>query len=72
MKIEPDLEPIKEPSDGRRAKITGTSAQNKKKGKGRGNNPRLTKKRDGIKDPDLLRELKDGAQLISYHSTDPL
>ena len=48
-KIEPELEPIKEPSNGRKAKITGTSAQNQKKGKGRGNNPRLTKKRDEIR-----------------------
>ena len=48
VKIEPELEPIKEPSDGRKATITGTGAK-KKKAKGRGNNARLTKKRDEIK-----------------------
>ena len=69
-KIEPELEPIKEPSNGRKAKITGLG--NKIKAKGRGNNPRLTKKRDEIKDANLIRELKDGAQLTSYYSTDPL
>ena len=58
-KIEPELEPIKEPSDGRRTKITGTG--HKKKAKGKGNNPRLKNKRNEIRDADLLRELKDGA-----------
>lgn len=70
-KIEPELEPIKEPSDGRQPRITGTGAK-KRTAKGKGNNPRL-KQRDEIKDPDLIRELKDGAELISYHSSnDPL
>jgi hypothetical protein len=67
-KVEPELEPIKEPSDGRQAKIQGVM----KKKKARGNNPRLKTTRDEIKDPDLIRELKDGAQLLSYSSTDPL
>jgi len=68
-KVESELEPIKELSDGRQAKIQGMGP--KKKGK-RGNNPRIKKTRDEIKDPDLIREMKDGAQLISYSSTDPL
>lgn len=67
-KVEPELKTIKEPSDGRQAKVQGIG---RKKNKGRGNNPRI-KTRDEIKDPDLIRELKDGAQLISYSSSDPL
>ena len=72
-KIEPELEPIKEPSnDGRKTKIIGTGHNKKKrKRKGRGNNPRI-KTSDEIKDPDLLRELKDGAVLVSYSSTDSI
>jgi hypothetical protein len=56
-RVEPELELIKEPSDGRQAKIQGTG--NKKKGI-RGANPRIKPTRDEIKDPDLIRELKDG------------
>jgi hypothetical protein len=41
----------------------------KRKNNGRGNNPRI-KTRDDIKDEDLKRELKDGAQLVSYSSSD--
>ena len=37
----------------------------------RGHNARI-KQRDEIKDEDLRRELKEGAQLISYSSTDPI
>jgi len=69
-KVEPELEPIKEPSDGKQAKIQGI--EKKRKAKGRGNNPRIKTTRDEIKDPDLIRELKDGAQLISYSSSDPV
>ena len=73
-KVEPELAPIKEASiDDRRAKITGTGADKKKrKGNTRGNNPRLRIKRDDINDPDLIRELKDGAVLLSYSSSEPL
>jgi hypothetical protein len=42
----------------------------RKKGK-RGSNPRI-KTRDDIKDEDLKRELREGAQLISYSSSNPL
>ena len=70
-KIEPELEPIKEPSNGTKVKIRGTGDK-KRKAKGRGNNPRIKNKRDEIKDPDLIRELKDGAVLLSYSSSDPL
>jgi len=69
-KIEPELEPIKEPSIGKQAKIVG-SGSNKRKTRGRGNNPRI-KTRDEINDPDLLLELKDGAILESYSSSEPL
>lgn len=48
-----------------------TNGVGKRKNKGRGNNPRI-KTRDDIKDEDLKRELRDGAVLISYSSSDPL
>jgi transcription elongation factor Elf1 len=70
VKVEPDLDSVKVLSDGKQGKIQGI--EKKRKVKGRGNNPRLKTTRDEIKDPDLIRELKDGAQLISYYSTDPL
>jgi len=68
VKVEPELEPIKEPSDGKQGKIQSVT---RKKRTGRGNNPRI-RQRDEIKDPDLIREIKDGAQLISYSSSDSL
>jgi hypothetical protein len=68
VKVEPELEPIKEPSDGKQGKIQSVT---RKKRTGRGNNPRI-RQRDEIKDPDLMREIKDGAQLISYSSSDSL
>lgn len=64
VKVKPELEPIKEPSDGKQGKIQSVT---RKKRTGRGNNPRI-RQRDEIKDPDLIREIKDGAQLISYSS----
>jgi hypothetical protein len=39
---------------------------------GRGQNPGLKASKWEIKDEELQRELKDGAQLISYSSSDPL
>ena len=68
VKVEPDLDSVKALSDDRQGKIQGI--EKKRKAKGRGNNPRI-KIRGEIKDPDLIRELKDDAQLISYSSTDP-
>ena len=70
VKVEPDLDSVKVLSNGRQGKIQGI--EKKRKPKGRGNNPRIKTRRDDIKDPDLIRELKDGAQLISYSSTEPL
>ena len=70
VKVEPDLDSVKVPSNGQKAKIQGIV---KKKAKGKGNNPRLkNNNRWEIKDEDLLRELKDGAQLISYYTSEPL
>jgi hypothetical protein len=69
VKVEPDLDSVKVPSDGRQAKVQGIG---KKKAKGKGNNPRLKNNRWEIKDADLQRELRDGAQLISYYSNEPL
>jgi hypothetical protein len=45
--------------------------EKEKKRTRRGHNPRI-KQRDEIKDEDLRRELKGGAQLISYSSTAPI
>jgi len=71
VKVEPDLDSVKVLSDGKQAKIQGI--EKKRKPKGRGNNPRLkNNNRWEIKDEDLLRELNDGAQLLSYYSSEPL
>jgi len=70
VKIEPDLDSVKVLSDGRQGKIQGIEKKGKPKGKG--NNPRLKNNRWEIKDTDLQRELKDGAQLISYYSNEPI
>jgi hypothetical protein len=70
VKVEPDLDSVKVLSDGRQGKIQGI--EKKRKAKGKGNNPRLKNNRGEIKDEDLLRELKDGAQLISYYTNEPL
>jgi hypothetical protein len=52
-KVKPEIKPIKQPSDGKQAKIQGI--EKKRKAKGRGNNPRIKTTRDEIKDPDLIR-----------------
>ena len=73
MKVEPDLDSVKVLSDGKQGKIA--IEKKPKKRIGRGNNPRLKNKNNSrweIKDEDLLRELKDGAQLISYYTNEPL
>jgi DNA-directed RNA polymerase subunit M/transcription elongation factor TFIIS len=70
VKIEPDLDSVKVLSDGKQGKIQGI--EKKRKAKGRGNNPRLKNNQWEINDEELKRELKDGAQLISYYSNEPL
>ena len=45
--------------------------ERKKKHTGRGNNPRI-KPTEQIKDENLQRELKDGAVLVSYSSTNSI
>jgi hypothetical protein len=70
VKVEPDLDSVKVLSDGKKGKIQGI--EKKRKVKGRGNNPRLKNNRWEIKDADLQREQRDGAQLISYYSNEPL
>jgi len=62
--IEPLVQTKSSPFD--KGKIQGVDQRKKVK---RGNNPRI-KTRDDIKDEDLKRELKDGAQLVSYSSSD--
>ena len=71
VKIEPDLDIVKVPSNGKQGKIQGVEKKDRKK-KSRGSNPRLKSNRWEIKDIDLQRELRDGAQLISYYSNEPL
>jgi hypothetical protein len=70
-RIEAEIGPIKEPSTGPRAKSQGVEKKPKQR-IGRGSNPRLKASKWEIKDEELQRELKDGAQLISYSSSDPL
>jgi hypothetical protein len=67
-KVEPELEPIKQPSDGKQGKIQGIG---RKKGKGRGYNPRLKDNKWEIKDEELNAELKSGAVLLAYSPNDP-
>ena len=63
--IEPLVQTKSSPFD--KGKIQGMG--HRKKGN-RGRNPRLKATEDYIKDEDLKRELKDGAQLVSYSSSD--
>ena len=69
VKVEPELEPIKEPSDGKQAKSQGI--EKRRKTKGRGYNPRLKRNKWEIKDSELNAELRSGAGLLAYSSTDP-
>jgi hypothetical protein len=69
VKIEPELEPIKQPSDGKQGKIVGI--EKKRKAKGRGYNPILKGNNWEIKDSELNAELKSGAVLLAYSSNDP-
>ena len=69
VKVEAELEPIKEPSDGKQPK--SQVIETKKKRTVRGNNPRSKGNKWEIKDEELKAELKDGAVLMAYSSTDP-
>jgi hypothetical protein len=68
-KVEAELEPIKEPSDGKQPK--SKVIETKKKRTGRGSNPRLRGNKWEIKDEELNAELKSGSVLLAYSSTDP-
>ena len=70
VKVEPELEPIKEPSDGKQPKSQVLETKPKKR-TGRGSNPRLRGNKWEIKDEELKAELKSGAVLMAYSSTDP-
>jgi DNA-directed RNA polymerase subunit M/transcription elongation factor TFIIS len=72
VKIEPDLDSVKVISDGKQGKIQGVERKDRKKRPTRGSNPRLKNSRWEINDTDLQREIKEGAQLISYYSSDPV
>jgi hypothetical protein len=70
-KVEPELSPIKQPSDGKQGKIQAVGIEKKRKSKGRGYNPRLNNNKWEIKDEELNAELKSGAVLLAYSSNDP-
>lgn len=70
VKVEPELVPIKEPSDGKQAKSQGVEKKRKQR-TGRGSNPRVKGNRWEIKDEELKAELKSGAVLMAYSSSDP-
>ena len=70
VKVEPELEPIKEPSDGKQPKSQVIETKPKKR-TGRGSNSRLKGNKWEIKDEELKAELKFGVVLMAYSSTDP-
>ena len=70
VKVEPELEPIKEPSDGKQPKSQVIETKPKKR-TGRGSNSRLKGNKWEIKDEELKAELKDGVVLLAYQSSDP-
>ena len=70
VKVEPELEPIKEPSDGKQSKSQVIETKPKKR-TGRGSNPRLKGNKWEIKDEELKAELKGGVVLLAYQSNDP-
>jgi hypothetical protein len=69
-RIDAEIGPIKEPMMGPKGKVQ-TVEKKPKQRIGRGHNPRLKGSKWEIKDEELQRELKDGAQLVYYYSTDP-
>ena len=69
-KVEPELSPMKEPMKGPKGKVQKVEKKPKQR-IGRGNNPRLKGNKWEIKDSELNAELKDGAVLLAYSSTDP-
>jgi hypothetical protein len=70
-RIEVEIGPIKDPVTGRKGNVQRVEKKPKQR-IGGGQNPRLKASKWEIKDEELQRELKDGAQLISYSSSDPL
>jgi hypothetical protein len=69
VKVEPELSPIKQPSDGKQPKSQVIETKPKKKG--RGSNSRTKGNKWEIKDEELKAELKSGVVLMAYSSTDP-
>jgi hypothetical protein len=69
VKVEPELEPIKQPSNGKQPK--SQVIETRKQRTGRGNNPRSKNNKWEIKDSELNAELKSGAVLLAYSSSDP-
>jgi hypothetical protein len=69
-KVEAVIEPVVKAQTSPFGKSKAKTISPRKKGM-RGNNPRI-KPREEIKDEDLQIELKDGAVLVSYSSTDPI
>jgi hypothetical protein len=69
VKVKPELEPIKQPSNGKQPK--SQVIETRKQRTGRGNNPRSKNNKWEIKDSELNAELKSGAVLLAYSSSDP-
>jgi hypothetical protein len=69
VKVEPELEPLVKPSSGK-GKIQAVEKKPKQR-IGRGNNPRSKNNKWELKDEELNAELKHGAVLLAYSSTDP-
>jgi hypothetical protein len=68
-RIEAEIGPIKEPMTGPKGKVQRVEKKDKRIG--RGSNPRLKGNKWEIKDEELNAELKSGAVLLAYSSTDP-
>jgi hypothetical protein len=69
-RIEAEIGPIKEPMAGPKGKVQRVEKKPKQR-IGRGSNPRLKGNKWEIKDSELNAELKSGAVLMAYSSTDP-
>ena len=69
-RIEAKIGPIKEPMTGPKGKVQAVEKK-PKQWIGRGNNPRSKNSKWEIKDSELNAELKSGAVLLAYSSSDP-
>jgi hypothetical protein len=70
-RIEAEISPIKDPMMGPKGKVQRVERKPKQR-VGRGHNPRLKSNKWEIKDSELNAELRPGAVLMAYSSTDPI